>query len=190
VRFVLPDSSPLVRGLRQLRHVWDSIDNGWNQWVLGYGPKRQLALLRRLGFRHVTRRGLTAGLMLAFGILLTGVAAQMLWQRQPRGDPLQRLYQRYCRKLARRGFVRRAHEGPMDFADRVCHQRPDLDGDVREIAALYTRLRYGIAPTRAAATREELHHLSSHVRRFRPPKLPFRDPSLHPDAHEGSLGGS
>jgi hypothetical protein len=175
VRFVVPDSSPLIRGLRQLRHVWDSIDNGWNQWVLGYGPKRQIELLQRLGFRHVTRDGLTIGLMFAFGALLAGAAGQMLWQQRARQEPLQRAYRRYCRKLARRGLARRAHEGPQAFAERVCRERPDLEAGVREIAGLYTRLRYAAAPAGAVSTVGEMRHLRGAVRRFRPARVRPRE---------------
>ena len=48
-----------------------------------------------------------------------------------------------CRRLQRRGIVRKDHEGPRDFASRVIAARPDLRTSVSAIAALYIGIRYG-----------------------------------------------
>ena len=32
-----------------LRHEWDTVNNLWNQWALGYGPDRQQELLAKIG---------------------------------------------------------------------------------------------------------------------------------------------
>ncbi|MGQ4808684.1 hypothetical protein NKDENANG_02072 [Candidatus Entotheonellaceae bacterium PAL068K] len=54
-----------------------------------------------------------------------------------------RAYQAFCTKLARRGMVRLASEGPFDFAARVEQWRPELAVQVEAITGLYSALRYG-----------------------------------------------
>jgi len=71
----LPDGERLpgqflrtLPGLAQLRQGWDAVDAAWNEWVLGYGPERQLALLRSLGISDPDWRGLALVLGLAIGL--------------------------------------------------------------------------------------------------------------------------
>ena len=163
VRFVLPPSHLLLKGLHGLRHLWDAANNGWNQWVLGYGPKRQSQLLSRLGFGNISWAGMTALLVAASALALAGAALQTARQVK-RSDPVQRAYGRFCRKLGARGLGRLPHEGPSAYADRVCAARANLDPDVRAITGLYLRLRYG--PPRGSLP-EDLRELRARVRRLR-----------------------
>ena len=41
---------------------------------------------------------------------------------------------------------RYSHEGPLDYAERIASTRPDLAAQVRAIARVYARLRYGAEP--------------------------------------------
>ncbi|NIP72936.1 MAG: DUF3488 domain-containing transglutaminase family protein [Gammaproteobacteria bacterium] len=138
----------ITRRARPLLHhiglLWDSIHNGWNQWVLGYGAERQRKLLARLGWPRVSWKGLATALGGGIGTVLIAVFAVMSWrQRPPVPDPVPILYQRFCDKLARIGIRRAPHEGPLDFADRASSLRPDLAGRARRITQLYIALRYG-----------------------------------------------
>jgi hypothetical protein len=64
-----------------------------------------------------------------------------------RPDPLAAAYARFCAKLARRGVIRHATEGPVAFARRAGAVRPDLHKSIETICVLYARLRYGpVAP--------------------------------------------
>jgi len=58
-------------------------------------------------------------------------------------DEAQRLYLKFCRKLARKNIVRGAHEGPQDFAARAAQIKPQLAPAIAEITARYVGLRYG-----------------------------------------------
>ena len=59
------------------------------------------------------------------------------------GDPARRLYERWCRRLARRGLTRGSGEGPLDFAERVARLAPERAGEAAEVTVLYVRARYG-----------------------------------------------
>lgn len=130
--------------LRHIGLLWDSIHNGWNQWVLGFGPERQRELLARLGWPQLSWQGLATALAVGIGAVLIVLFAVMAWRhRAPGPDPVPILYQRFCDKLAHIGIRRAPHEGPLDFANRISGLRPDLAGRARRITQLYIALRYG-----------------------------------------------
>jgi len=62
----------------------------------------------------------------------------------------QQLYLRFCRKLARSGTVRAAHEGPQDFAERAAENHPRHAPSIQAITAQYLALRYENQPTQKA----------------------------------------
>ncbi len=143
------DLLPLfVRGdfamLQRLRLTWDSVTYTWNQWVLGYTPERQRLFMTRLGFSETTWQTLAIMLMICAGIaVLIGAAITLRQLRTARQDAVRATYERFCRKLARRGMQRGAAEGPHMFAQRACQLRPDLASAVTEITDWYIALRYG-----------------------------------------------
>ncbi len=149
--------------LMQLQMSWDTLNNDWNQWVLGYGQERQYDLLSRLGFEMASWKELATGLAASVGALLLAFSGFMLWRRAPVGaDPASAIYRRLCRKLARAGIVRQPSEGPMDFATRVATMRPDLATQIAEISDLYVVLRY-----RPDAQPGSLRRLKKQVGAFR-----------------------
>ena len=153
--------------LMQLRMTWDTLNNDWNQWVLGYGQERQYDLLSRLGFEMASWRELAAGLAAGVGALLLGFSGFMLWRRSPVGaDPAAGIYQRFCRKMARIGIVRQPNEGPADFTKRTGMLRPDLASDSAAIGKLYIALRYAPYPNASA-----LRQLGKRVGAFRPNRI-------------------
>lgn len=160
--FLLGDGGLMARNWRALRHVFDALDNSWNQWVLSYNPKRQMAILRSLGFRHPGWKDLALLLVVLVGSLLAGTAAWMFLRRPREQDPVARAWTRYCRRLARMGLPRRPDEGPQDYARRVTGERPDLKQPVWRITDTYTRLHYGAPGNRMAG----ISLLQKLVRRF------------------------
>ncbi len=128
--------------LRRLGLMWDSVNNGWNQWVLAYGPQRQREFLSGLGLGKVDWRGMTV----AMTVLLTLVPLLALliggWRRHRARDPLARLYGRLCRRLARRGVPRRPYEGPLDYSERAAAALLAQAPTLRRLGQLYARLRY------------------------------------------------
>ena len=143
--------------LRDLRFRWDAVTNTWNQWVLGYNPERQRQLLQRLGMAEPDWRGMTAALTALSGAAMLALTAWTLRQRR-RLDPAAALWARLSKRLARRGLARQAAEGPLDYAERVAAALPAAAADMRAMAALYARLRYGPHSSDAAALIDQLRH--------------------------------
>ena len=139
----------LARGdlawLKELRHRLDAVTNGWNQWVLGYNPQRQRDLLASLGLKEPDWRSMTAVLSVLCGVVMLGLTAWILRNRL-RVDPVLAAWRRFTDRLARRGIVWQAWEGPLAFAERAARQAPNHAGSITAIAALYARLRYAPDP--------------------------------------------
>lgn len=149
--------------LRTLRDNLEAIDNRWNQWVLGYNPARQQALLAALGLGRTDWTTLIALMAAAGAVVAALLAAWALRQRSP-ADAIDRDWTRFCRRLAAIGLPREAWEGPLDYARRVSSRRPDLGPTVTAIAIDYAGLRYGSAVTDTLASRR--FHQST--KNFRP----------------------
>jgi hypothetical protein len=147
---------------RQARLSWDTVNTAWARWVLGYDRDRQRELLARFGFDEIQPARLLGLLALLVAALLA-VYALVTARRAPRPDPVQRAYQLLCRRLARTGLTRAAHEGPLVFATRVADARPDLAAPMRMLTTDYLRLRYG-----EAAPTGEQQRFAHAVRAFRP----------------------
>jgi transglutaminase-like putative cysteine protease len=146
--------------LREIRHAWEALNNGWNQWVLGYNLDRQLRLLAGLSPHLAGRAWQIAIAALLLGLAL--MAAVAWWGSQGRErDEAARLYARFTARLARLGFRHADTEGVRAFARRVAAARPDLARPVGQISALYERARYAGDPGALA-------DLAQAVRRFRP----------------------
>ena len=140
-----------LRALLEAR--WDWANAEWNRWVLGYGPDLQQEILGRFGLSDWSDMilALTVAISVILGVLGLGLMRQFLPRRE--ADPVQQLWRKACKRLARAGFSQRPDEGPLDFAGRVTSGRPDLATAMERVCALYLRLRYLQAPD-AAAQRE------------------------------------
>jgi len=128
--------------LALLRNNWDAVNNQWNQWVLGYTQTRQRDLLNRMGLKYDNWRELAAWLATAIGIFLLAAGLWILGQRQHSADAARRLYDRFCRKLARAGVERRSYEGPRDFAARAGQQFGSQAETIHDITDRYINIRY------------------------------------------------
>jgi len=152
-------------GLYELSQSWDALNSLWTDWVLGYGPERQLALLARLGMPGADWRALVlwlTALVAAIMLALTLWLAQRL--RPPPAPQALRLYREFCRRLERQGLPRAPHEGPRDFAERIAAERPALATSVARITRLYTALRYEPTPLEG----DVLEAFKREVHAFRP----------------------
>ncbi|MES2118526.1 MAG: DUF3488 and transglutaminase-like domain-containing protein [Pseudomonadota bacterium] len=143
--------------LARLRFSVAAMNNAWNQWVLDYNPDRQRSFLEELSATLFQWRS-AAGLALAAGLAAL-LRQRSVWRRQ---DPLERLYQAFCRQQARHGFGRRPDEGPLSYAARLRHMpaATEKHAAMDEFLALYGALRYGRAhPTTRAASLRTLQTL-------------------------------
>jgi transglutaminase-like putative cysteine protease len=150
--------------LHGIGYAWIAANTFWNQWVMSYGPSLQKSAFARLGVNYDNWLSIAmtmfATFVVTFGIFGAWFASRS-WLR--RGEPVTRLYRRFCRKLARVGVVRHANEGPLDFATRATRARPDCGEAIGKITRLYVALRYG-----RARQRDELRGLTTAVANFQP----------------------
>ena len=128
----------------QLLQSFEALNAWWQDRVIGFDVRRQLALLGELGLDDGDWRSL--------GVLLTGSATGwLLWigwsmrdQLRPvRRDALARAWQALERKLARAGLPRAVHEGPLAYAERVGGRVPALAQPLMLIARQYAEQRFG-----------------------------------------------
>jgi protein-glutamine gamma-glutamyltransferase len=140
--------------LTDLLQRWDAANAWWNERVVKFDYAAQLRVLDRLGVRSPG----VAELGWAFSLALLAWLAVIAWHmgrgaRRARPDRLARAYARLCRKLARTGLERAAHQGPLGYraalAAHVCAAPP------AGLALLerYAQLRYG-APVEATRARD------------------------------------
>ncbi|MEE8150541.1 MAG: DUF3488 and transglutaminase-like domain-containing protein, partial [Nitrosomonadaceae bacterium] len=113
--------------LRSMRMSMDAIANSWNQWILGYNPKRQVEFLSRVGMKTPGWKSMTIALIIGTGILMLILAVTMLLQlRYHTYDLVQEAYLKFCDKLAKKGIPRKPYEGARDYAERLAGLRPDI----------------------------------------------------------------
>ena len=149
--------------LRWLALNWDALNNNWNEWVLAYNDDRQQRFLSSLGLGQIDWREMTIALLLAMGGVILVALLLYLLRQQRQCDPLARLYQRFCDKMARAGLPRLAQEGPQTYTNRIALQRPELARAVRDIGGTYEQLRYADG----AAGRAEIRQLRQQINRLR-----------------------
>ena len=130
--------------MRNLRLNWDALANQWNQWVLGYDTELQFAFLTRLGMESITWQKIALNMLAGLGLIIALFALIMLrhlFAHQP--DKVQAAWLKLCHKLAKAGLPRAAHEGALDYAERIAAARPGIAEDIHDLARRYTALRYG-----------------------------------------------
>ncbi len=153
----------LAQSFRQARYAWDAVNNRWNQWIIGFNEKRQLALLSSWGMPNIGWQGMTvlmisflAGLLLLFGVYLLRRSNAPL-------DRTSQLYQQFLRKIEKQGLIKQEYESALQFAHRIKTSRADLAKDVDRITHDYNKLRYAAYPP------EYLHaRFAASIKRFQP----------------------
>lgn len=160
----LDRNSWVGRTLLNLRDNWDALNTQWNQWVLGYTQSRQRVLLNRMGIDYRSWQDLAVWLAAIMGIVIVITAVVVLVKPRDRTDSARRLYNRFCRKLARAGMSRNSYEGPRDFAVRARRRFPACARSITEITERYIAIRYA----NQSADRDELKQLRTAIGAFRP----------------------
>lgn len=150
-----------------LRLRWDSLNYGWQRWVLNYqGEQQAQALQRWFGKLDGQALGLALVAVLA---LLTAVLALVLfkpWRRET--DPQQRLFKRFEQLLGRHGVRRNRGEGARSFADRAAIMLPEQAPAILAFVRLYETQRYA----EQAAVADDLSRALRQLRRALPWRFP------------------
>lgn len=146
IDFVVDATGVLGRALHRARFALDALNNGWNQWVLGYGQERQRDLLAGLGLHGMDWRGLVWVLLLAVGAALGALALLTMRRRPAPRDPAARLYARFRQRLRQQGVFAQPAEGPLDLLLRIERSGLPSAAVARQITELYIELRYAPQP--------------------------------------------
>ncbi|MEO5378960.1 MAG: DUF3488 and transglutaminase-like domain-containing protein [Magnetococcus sp. DMHC-6] len=143
IPFILPPGHPWRNFVWT---TWDWVDNGWNQWVVGYGVGLQERFLLQMGLGTVTYLEMAMAMGGIVGGLFAFIALFMFRQKQKKVDPVVQLYRQFRLRLEKRGVLGQDYEGSQDLADRACRHCPDKEKEIHQITRLYMMLRYGYTP--------------------------------------------
>jgi transglutaminase-like putative cysteine protease len=128
--------------LKKIYLNWDVINNGWNQWVLGYDQEKQLQLLRNLINKDIAWEDIgliLVGTMIAVMILISYL---LLRNQAVKLNPVKKTYHQFLKKLAKVGVTKLAHEGAIDFSNRVAKVLPEHATEFQEISQLYSSIQF------------------------------------------------
>ncbi len=162
LRFQLDEDGGLVRLAQGLRRLTATVGVVWQDWVLDFSSGRQEHMLAAVGLGHLQQYGLAVAMLVVAAAIL-GLLTLALVRGADRREPLERIYQAFCDRLARVGLARGQSEGPADYARRVVAARPDLADAIGRFMALYLPARYGNEEDRTNLTA-----LKALLRGFRP----------------------
>jgi len=132
--------------LKNMAFLYDSFQNSWNQWVIGFDQKKQDELLKSLGLESASLSNLI--LLLVSSMSFTGliIAWLVFKQNHSKNDRVQNHYNRFCRKMQRYGIERHLNEGPVDFEQRLLLHKKFSIKDRNKISFImksYRLLHYG-----------------------------------------------
>ncbi len=152
--------------VRNISLYWDSLNNSWNQWVLGYGEELQAKLLSLLGFDNPNWQQLVILLFALIAMTLLIVFLYYNYRKtRLKKDEAEISYIKFCKKIERAGLTRYNWEGPQAFSKRVANYKDDLAKESLVIFDLYIDIRYGDKVTSAL-----LHQFKVLVKNFQPNK--------------------
>jgi transglutaminase-like putative cysteine protease len=150
----------------QLQFGWDAISTQWSAMFEGYSYYEQKALLKKLGITSGAWDASLKALLLLLvliGIIVIIYAWFALKSPYEKPDTVKKYYALFCKKLSRAGFLRKPDQGPIDYAEYVSKNRPDLKNRIAEITDSYVQLRY-----RGQLSKTVLAKFIKKVRAFNP----------------------
>lgn len=157
-------SSRKFAWLNSLRQQLDSMQYGWQRWILSYDAETQTAFLSKLlGELSFTKLAL-------FFVGLLGCLALigMLWlglTRQANPEALEhRLYRRFTERLSQQGFVRRLEQTPSEFGHLAAQALPTQADKILAFTQTYQTLCYACEEGQRRSLLRELRHLLGQIR--------------------------
>ncbi len=130
--------------LNRVRFVWDSFQNGWNQWVVGFDEQKQLKLFKMLGLGDVSK----SDLMLYLVVAMSFVGLLVAWwvirsgYYQPR-DRVRYYYRYFLKRLSRQGLEITEQDTSQEMLTRLKIKFPDMAEQASNIVKQYQDLIYG-----------------------------------------------
>ena len=146
--------------LKQARQLWSNVDYNWQRWVINYDNKNQSRFLSSLGIADI--KAMIYWMIGIIGMITALLSWFLLHQKQKTTDPIVRIYNRFCKKIVKRGLLRGRGEGAKDFAGRVKIKLPEQATNIDQITDVFIKLRYG-----TNATLDDLKLFNKLVERFK-----------------------
>lgn len=151
VAFTVDQLSGLTQWLIQARQLWASFDHAWSRWVLGYDVYSQNRLLRWLGIDNLPSKILIS--FTIFFALMMLIAPFIFRNKHRKKEKTLILYEKFCKRLARKGLLKNPQEGARNFSLRAATVLPGSAIRIYEITDVYLHLRYGRNPVPGDITR-------------------------------------
>ncbi len=141
------------------RLVVDQFESAWISFLIRFDRSRQRQMLRDWGFHAVTTGTLWSTLFgfTAFFVIL--FALWRWWAVRPRRDPLDQAWQRFLRKLIRRGFKYPPSRGVLELRSEL-ERYSNPKSFLLQAVDTYVRLKYA----QNGCSREELSELKHALR--------------------------
>jgi transglutaminase-like putative cysteine protease len=140
--------------LREIDWRIDAVNHNWQKWVIGFNADRQKSMFSELGWPSPKPWQIAAVIGSAIALWGFGFLAWTQWRRRIRArDPLERLWVRINRRLARAGCPRDIAEGPLAYEERLARRWPQHAALWRDCARTYAAARYGQGDGAAAVLR-------------------------------------
>jgi hypothetical protein len=121
---------------------WDSVNNGWNQWVLGYDDKKQLEFLSKLSGKKLNMQDMLMWMIGAIALVMTLTTFILIKKTKVKLNPVQQLYAQFLNKLKPAQLVPNVGEGALDFAVRASTKLPNQAAEILAIAQRFNALQY------------------------------------------------
>ncbi|WKD50815.1 transglutaminase TgpA family protein [Microbulbifer spongiae] len=127
----------------KLRLQWDRINYRWYQTVVSFDGDRQRDYLQRL-LGEISPLRMALLLAVPTAVVLLGLLL-WIWRGGQGGklSPAERLYDKFCRRMARAGLVRGTGETPRDYARRIGEARPQLAALAQGVTDAFEGAAYG-----------------------------------------------
>jgi protein-glutamine gamma-glutamyltransferase len=139
---IVKEDSWINKSFKGVRNALDSINNSWNQWVVGYNNKKQAALFKAFGVPKITWKGLSTILFIVMSVLLA-IFSFYIFKNRVKLDQVNKIYYRFCKKLSKAGFIKQENETASNFAKRLAKELPEKKLAIMKITSAYNSLHYG-----------------------------------------------
>ncbi len=147
-----------------LLYGWDSLQHGWNDWVLNYDRRKQMSFLSQLGVGIENWSDMVFALVFLL-LIVTTLIWLIAWYRErpPKPAVYEIAFNRLLKKLSQQGFRKRPAEDTRAFLLRITLDDYPQYERLADIIELYNRIKYG----RLENSRSELGNLRAMIDSFR-----------------------
>lgn len=157
-------SSRKFAWLNSIRQQLDSMQYGWQRWILSYDTETQTAFLSKLlGELSFTKLALFILSLLSCLLLIW-----MVWlglTRQAHPEALEhRLYRRFAERLSKQGLERRLDQTPHEFGTLAAQALPAHAEKILAFTQTYETLCYACEEAQRSSLLRELRRLLGQIR--------------------------